>query len=368
MKILILNWRDIKHPLAGGAEISTHEHAKIWVKEGYEVIQFSSSVPGRNCEETIDGIRIIRKGSHYTVHLHALFYYLKYFKNKIDLIIDEFHFIPFFTPFYAHTKIIAFIHETARELWFKNQPFPINIFGFMLEPLFFRLYKNIPFMTVSSSTKKDLVKFGIAENKIDIIHNGVFSINSKSLKEKDPTMLYLGRLAKDKGTEEAILAIKKVKEVFPKITLWIVGREEKKGYLQKLKLKANNFGMEKNIIFFNFVSEKKKFELLKRAWILIHPSFKEGWGLTVIEAATQGTPTVAYKTPGLLDSIIDEQTGLIAKIRKPDELAEKILRLLKNKELYDSLSKNAIIWSKEFSWKKSTEQSLELIKQIKNGA
>lgn len=364
MKILILNWRDIKHPLAGGAEISTHEHAKRWVEEGCEVVQFSSSVPGRTCEEIIDGIRIIRKGSHYTVHLHALYYYLKHFKNKIDLIIDEFHFIPFFTPFYAHTKIIAFIHETARELWFKNQPFPINILGFILEPLFFRLYKNIHFMTVSSSTKKDLIRFGIAENKIAIIHNGVSLINSKSLKEKNPTILYLGRLAKDKGTEEAFLAIKKVKEVFPKISFWIIGREEKKGYLQKLKLKAKNFGMEKNIIFFNFVSEKKKFELLKKAWILIHPSFREGWGLTVIEAATQGTPTVAYETPGLVDSIVDEKTGLIAKIRKPGELAEKILMLLKNKELYNLFSKNAIIWSKEFNWKKSTNQSLKLVKQF----
>jgi len=143
LSILILNWRDIKHPLAGGAEISTHEHAKGWVRAGHTVTIFSSSFQDAKTREEIDGVRIIRKGSHYTVHLHAFIYYLTKLRGKIDLVIDEFHFIPFFSPLYIKKKKIAFIHETAEELWFKNNPFPINILGYRLEPLFFKLYKNI---------------------------------------------------------------------------------------------------------------------------------------------------------------------------------------------------------------------------------
>jgi hypothetical protein len=126
MHILILNWRDIKNPLAGGAEISTHEHAKRWVKAGHKVTLFSSSFTGGEAFEKIDGVKIIRRGSHYTVHLHAIFYYLIALREKVDLVVDEFHFIPFFTPLYFRGKKLAFIHETAKELWFENRMFPIN--------------------------------------------------------------------------------------------------------------------------------------------------------------------------------------------------------------------------------------------------
>src|SRR5258708_37791401 len=124
MKILILNWRDIKHPLAGGAEISTHEHAKKWKAAGHEIIQFSSFFKDAKASEEIDGISLIRRGSHYTVHLFAFWYFIKNLRGKVDVIIDQFHFIPFFTPLYTKCKKIAFIHETAEEIWFKNRIFP----------------------------------------------------------------------------------------------------------------------------------------------------------------------------------------------------------------------------------------------------
>lgn len=364
MTILILNWRDIKHPLAGGAEISTHEHAKRWVRAGYKVIQFSSKVTGRKAEEIVDDIQIIRRGNHYTVHIYAFFYYLRHLRGKVDLVVDEFHFIPFFTPLYVKEKKLAFIHETAEEVWFKNQFFPINILGFLLEPLFFKFYKNMPFMTVSDSTKRDLIRFGINGSNIHVIHNGVKTINSRFPKEEVPTIIYLGRLAKDKGTEEAILAFYKIQKAFKRSKLWIVGREEKKGYMEELKDKVKDLRLAKKVVFFNYVSERKKFDLLKRAWLHIHPSIKEGWGLTVIEAASQGTPTVAYNVSGLRDSIIDRETGLLSN-KTPEDLADKMLMLFKDKEaLYERLSKNARIWSKKFNWSDSTKKSLILINSL----
>jgi len=364
MRILILNWRDIKHPLAGGAEISTHEHAKRWVKSGHSVVQFSSSFPGAKQDEVIDGVIIIRKGNHYTVHLYAFFYYLQHLRGKIDFIVDEFHFIPFFTILYARIKKMVFIHETAGEVWFKNQGFPINILGFILEPLFIKLYRNICFMTVSRSTKKDLMNFGIPGHKIYVIYNGIKAINSQANKEECPTLICLGRLAKDKGTEDAISAFYQVQEVQKKARLWIVGREESVGYLNKLKDKALSLNISRKVIFYNYVSENRKFDLLKKAWIFIHPSVKEGWGLTIMEAASQGTPAVAYNTSGLRDSILNGKTGLLASSKTPEELAKKITILLTNRLLYNTLSKNAVEWSRKFDWDDSAGKSLTLIKNI----
>lgn len=360
MRILILNWRDLKHPLAGGAEISTHEHAKRWIKAGHSVIQFSSSVVNRKSEEIVDGIQIVRRGNHYTVHLQAFFYYLKYLRGKVDLVIDEFHFIPFFTPLYIKERKLAFIHETAEEVWFKNQPFPINILGFLLEPLFFKLYRKVPFITVSDSTKRDLIRFGINEDNIYVIYNGIKTVNSKSPKEKIPTIIYLGRLAKDKGTEDAILAFYKAQKTLKKLKLWIVGREEREGYLKKLKSMVNKLHLNKKVMFWGFVCEKTKFDLLKRAWVHIHPSIKEGWGLTVIEAGSCETPTIAYNVSGLRDSILDNKTGLLSN-KNPDDLVDKILKVFQDPILYNKLKKNALIWSKKFNWEDSTKKSLDLI-------
>lgn len=364
MRILILNWRDIKHPLAGGAEISTHEHAKAWVKAGHQVIQFASFIQGEKQFDMIDGVQIIRRGSHYTVHFWAFLYYLKNFRNKTDIVIDEFHFIPFFTPLYVRAKIVAFIHETAEKIWFKNQPFPINILGFLLEPFVFKFYKKLPFITVSESTKRDLIKFGINEKNIHIIYNGGGFKKMDSKKENTPTIIYLGRLAKDKGIEDAILTFSYIQREIQNVKLWIVGREEKEGYLNFLKKKVKNLNLDKQIIFFDFVEEKKKFDLLRKAWIFINPSFKEGWGLTVIEAASQGTPTVAYKTHGLIDSIINKKTGLIVDVRESKEMAAKVTALITDKRLYNLLSKNALIWSRKFNWRDSTQKSLDFIKNI----
>lgn len=364
MNILILNWRDIKHPQAGGAEISTHEHAKRWVKEGHSVIQFSSAAPGEKEKEIIDAIQVIRRGNMYTVHLRAFFYYLFNLRNSIDLVVDEFHAIPFFTPLYVQAKKIAFIHETAEEIWFKNSSFPINILGFLFEPLFFKLYRNIPFMTVSESTKKDLKKFGIQEKQIYVIHNGIHTRHTSSKKEKKPTILYLGRLAKDKGTKDAFNAFFLIQKKIIDAKLWVVGKEETPGYKRELEELAKKLGIEKKVTFFNYVTDEDKYNLLKKSWILIHPSIKEGWGLTVIEAAAQGTPTVAYDTAGLRDSIINKKTGLLVSRKTPEELAKKIIMVVEDKIMYNNLNKNALKWSKKFTWKDAADKSLELIRQI----
>ncbi len=365
LKILILNWRDIKHPLAGGAEISTHEHAKKWLNNGHKIIQFSSSFKNSKQKETVDGIEIIRMGSHYTVHLCAMLYYLKHLKNQTDLIIDEFHFIPFFTPFYAwNKKILAFIHETAEGVWFKNQIFPINIIGFLLEPLVFNFYKNVQFMTVSHSTKKDLLKFGIEDKKISIIHNGTKALSVNAKKDQKPIIIYLGRLAKDKGIKDVIQAFSMLNKKIGETTLWIVGREEKKGYEKELEKFIKKENIESKVKFFGFVSEKVKYILLKRSWILAHASVREGWGLTVIEAASQATPTIGYDAQGLRDSVRDQETGFLIKNRNSKEFAEKMAEVINDRILYNKLSHQALLWSKQFSWDKATNESLKLINKI----
>src|ERR1035437_7101483 len=160
MNILILNWRDPKNPKSGGAEIVTLEHAKAWIKAGYKVTWFTSKFKHSKTEEFLDGIKIIRAGNFITVYLLAPIFYL-FTKNKFDLVIDEIHGLPFFTPLYVRKPKIAFIHEVAGEIWDYMYPFRINILGKFIEPFFYLPYEGIPLWTDADSTINDLVKCGI---------------------------------------------------------------------------------------------------------------------------------------------------------------------------------------------------------------
>src|SRR3989344_2724176 len=115
MKVLILNWRDIKNPQSGGAEILTHEIAKRLVKKGNSVTLFCSKYPGAKEREVLDGVEIIRQGYPdarlllSSVHYKAFKFYRSKMMGKVDLVVDEIHGVPFFTPLYVKEKKIALI-------------------------------------------------------------------------------------------------------------------------------------------------------------------------------------------------------------------------------------------------------------------
>lgn len=362
MNILIFSWRGPGHPNFGGAEIATHEHSKAWVKAGHEVTLFTSSVPNLLQRETIDGIKIVRKGNQLvSVQLHAFFWYL--FKNgsKFDLVVDQFHGIPFFTPLFVRTKKLAFIHEVAKEVWWTNHlSIPANYIlgclGYFFEPLIFLLYRNIPFLTVSQSTKKDLIDWAVPAKNITVVHNGVTALPVKLNKEGFPTLIFLGAIAKDKGIEDAFEVFYLLFKNNPKWQFWIVGKGEDE-YLKR-------FSATKNVNFFGFVNEQKKFELLAKAHVMINPSYREGWGLVNIEANSVGTPVVAYDVAGCRDSIENGITGFLCPKKNISCLAETCVQLVSDNKLYERISLQALAWSKTFSWKMSANESLDLLHKI----
>jgi len=362
MNILILNWRDPKNPKSGGAEIVTMEHAKAWIKAGHKVTWFTSKFKNSKTEETIDGIKIVRAGNYFTVYLLAPIFYL-FTKNKFSLVIDEIHGIPFFTPFYVRKPKIAFIHEVAGGIWDYMFPFPFNKIGKALEPLFFASYKNVVFMTVSNSTSDDLVKLGIRRKNIHVILNGISLKTVKAQKESNPTFIFVSRVVKMKGIEEVLRAFFYILRELKDAKLWIVGDGDKK-YIDDLKETIKLYSISSKVKFFGKVDENKKFELLKKAHLLLHSSVKEGWGLVVIEAASQATPSVVYNVAGLRDSVKSGKTGIILKENNCKEMAKEAVGLFRDKKRYETLQRNSLAWAKSLNWKDATKQSLDLINSL----
>jgi len=352
--------------MAGGAEQVMHEHMKGWVEAGCEVTLFTSHFLSGFRQEIIDGVKIIRRGRQILgVHIAAAWWYIFLRHEKYDLVVDQFHGIPFFTPLYVRVPKLAVVQEVARKVWFKNDlPWLLNyligILGYVSEPFIFKLYRSIQFLTGSQSAKDDLVRMGIKGDKITIIHHGVIIEKIKvPKKEKNPTVVFLGALAKDKGIEEAIKAFSMLSKsgVFK---FWIIGRGGE-SYVEKLKKMVRKKGIDGSTKFWGFVSQKKKFELLARAQVMINPSILEGWGLVNIEANAMGMPVVAYQSPGLVDSVSDGKSGILCKTNTVGEMVKEIENLIQDREKYKRLQKGAKEWSNRFSWEQSKKESVKLI-------
>lgn len=366
-RILILNWRCPKNPEKGGAEIVTLIHAKNWVKNGYEVSWLSGKFSGSAKEEIIDGIKIYRYGSPLTIYLLAPFIYWFKFGGNFDLIIDQIHGFPFLIPLWAFkSKKLAFIHEVAQEIWDQMLPSPFNTLGKLYEEYYFRLfYKRTNFLTVSKSTSNDLKWFGIPEKNIKIISNGVDLAQVKEIpkKENKLTLIYVSRLVKMKGIEDAI---KVFSEVYKKNSLsrfFIVGAG-KPSYENCLKQLTAFLGVEKATTFFGYVPETKKIELLQKAHLLIHTSIREGFGLVVVEANSQGTPAIVYNSPGLRDLVKNGINGYQVEKGNILAMAEKIIYLFNDRKRYTNLVKSSINESKKYDWDLMTRKSLNYLEKI----
>lgn len=370
MNIVVFSWRGPKHPLAGGAEQVMHEHMKGWLAAGHSVTLFTSSFAGAKRVEIIDGVRILRYGYELLgVHILAAFWYIFLCKKPIDLVVDQFHGIPFFTPLYSRVKKIAVVQEVARDVWLNNRlVWPIGTIlgyiGYYTEPIYYWFYKGVTVIVGSESAKSDLQTVGISQKQIVVIPHGVILIeqDKKSSKEKKKTVIFLGALAKDKGVEDAIEAFglisKKIDTQF-----WIVGKGSDE-YVSELKRKVKLFGIEKKTTFWGFVSQSEKFNLLSKAHLLLNPSIREGWGLVNIEANAMETPVIAYRAPGLVDSVLHNKSGIICNRNTPKHLADESIKLLQNIKAYKRLQKGAYTWSKQFSWTQSRKLSLDLIERI----
>jgi glycosyltransferase involved in cell wall biosynthesis len=361
LNILIFNWRCPKHPQAGGAEKVTYEVARRWVRWGHGIHLVCGNYPGGMKRDNIDGIEVTRLGGKYSLYPLAALHYLRKLRGKYDVIIDEINTVPFFTPQYVKEPKVAFIHQLAAEILYDELPWVQAKFWQFMEPRVLRLYGNVPVITVSQSTKEDLVKVGLPEENLHVITEGLDHDLYKpgGDKETNPHILYVGRLKRFKGVHFLIEAMRRVVQVLPSSKLSIVGRGEPE-YERELKQLTKDLNLEDSVTFHGYVSEEEKIRRMQEAHVLVLPSQREGFGLVVIEANACGTPVVATHALGLRDSIIDGETGLLVPYEDVEALANAIIRVLSDEGLREELSRNAIEWAGRFSWEKTAEEFLKV--------
>ncbi len=368
-RILALNWQDLKHPAAGGAEVHLEFILQRLVKRGHEVDLLCCNFPGGLPEETVNGVRIIRRGSRpfFNWIVPPVFRALIKAK-KYDIVFEDINKIPFYTPLYHRLPMLVIIPHLFSDSIFKEINAVLGAYIYLAERPFSLIYRKKPMMVISESTAEEMYARGIKRELVHIVKCGidhsVYCPAPDVPKYEQPTFAYVGRIKRYKCIDLAIKALPSIRQAIPEARLMVVGTGD---YLDDLKSLAADLKMEKHIEFTGFVSEEKKVEIMRRAHLLVYPSLKEGWGLTNIEANACGTPVLASRVPGLRDSVDEGVSGLLFERDDLAEFTAKITAILGDKQLREKLEKGAISHAAKFSWDKTAELCEEIVFKILGG-
>ena len=353
MKILILNWLDRENPQAGGAEVHLHEIFRRLVDWGHSVTLLCSAWPGCARRTSLDGMDIHRVGSRYTLSLAAPVYFRRHLrKERYDVVVEDVNKVPFFSPLWGVGAPVALlVDHLFGATAFREASFPVAAATWLLERPMGRVFRSVPTVAVSESTAEDLVRRGIPRSGIEIISNGVdLEILSPLAPEErfpGPILLFLGRLKRYKRVDLLLQAVATLVMRGTPCRLLVAGRGDDQPRLTALR---ESLGIAEHVEFLGFVSEAEKLVLLRRSWIHLLTSVKEGWGISNGEAAACGTPTIASDVPGLRDSVVDGRTGYLVPHGDVEVLSQRIEELLEDEQERFRLGEGARDFAEGFTW------------------
>ena len=349
---MILNWRDTTNPEGGGSELFVERVAAGLAARGRPVTLVCAAHPGAPAEEAAGGVRVLRRGSQRTVYLRAFLLHACGRLGPHEAVVDVHNGMPFLSALWCRRPVVVLVHHVHREQWGVVLPPPLARLGWWIESSVApRVYRRARYVTVSGSTRDELIGLGVRAEAVTVVHNGAEPPPAApaAARAPVPTVCVLGRLVPHKRVEYALLAAAEIRQRLPDLEVQVVGRGYWEGRLRAL---AEQLDLGDTVEFLGFVDEATKHRILARSWVLAMPSLKEGWGLVVGEAAAHETPTVAFRSAGgVADAVVDGETGLL--VDDAGEFAVQLERLLLDPQRRRRLGRAARAHASRFTWEAS---------------
>lgn len=361
MRIVLLNW---KHPMAsdaGGAERYAQELARHWCRIGHDVTLVvpadratHGQQPSGMAQSVSDqGYGIAPLGARRAIFRSAR-RLLRGWDSALDHVVELVSTRPFCAHEVVGRRATALYHQMARDVWDQEYRLPISWLGrHVLEPWWTRRMRSARVVVVSRSTGEDLARHRVPH--VAVVPPGCEAPSHqppRALRAEPPRLVWVGRMVRTKRPDHALEAFKRVAALRPGATLDIIGD----GYLRR-RLERNPV---LGVTFHGFVPEATKHAILDRAHLMLMPGTREGWGITVMEAAGHGVPSVAYDVPGLRDAVVDGQTGVLTAPTS-GAMARAALSLLDDPARWDRLSAAGAARAREYTWARAATSLLQVI-------
>ncbi|MBW2268446.1 MAG: glycosyltransferase family 4 protein [Deltaproteobacteria bacterium] len=367
MRVLLLNERDPLHPRAGGAEVHIAEIAKRLAPRGIAMTQLAVGFSGGAAREQLEGLEVRRLGP-------VPFYYPRAVattawetrRGRWDVVVEHLNKVPFCARAYAAGPVLAVNHHLFGQSAFLQVAWPIAATVVAIEKLIPHIYRNVPCLAVSESSRDDLVRRGLPREQIGLLHNGITFPARQPIEvsARPCRVAYLGRLESYKRIDRLLRACAGLVERFPQLEIVLIGRGAERGRLEAL---AAELGIAERTRFTGFVSDAERDALLAEARVAVCASVKEGWGLTVIECNALGVPVVATDAPGLRDAVRHDETGLLVPAAAAEVFSERLRDaiggLLADELTLARLATEAHRWAQRFDWDRSADVMAEALRE-----
>ncbi len=346
----MLNERDPRHPRSGGAETHLYEIMSRLAKRGHAVTHFAAGFAGGAVRETVDGIDVRRFGSlgrYYPSAVLACAQETR--RGGVDVVVECLNKLPYFSPLYARVPVLALCHHLFGETAFAQVARPIAATVVAAEKLIPLVYRRQRFLTISASTRGDLLLRGIAPERVEVSLPGIRRPRAatRPLRERRMLVTYVGRLEPYKRVDVLLRAVAPLTAVFPALEVAVIGRGSDRERIERL---SHELGIASRLRMPGFVDDDERDRWLADSRVCVCASEKEGWGLTVIEANAVGTPVVASDAPGLRDSVRHGETGWLAPTGDVEAFRAHIADLLVADERAETMGRRSEEWSRRFDW------------------
>lgn len=359
-KILLINWRDIRNPEAGGAETYYHEiFRRLNDGKEFDITVLSHTFSGGSAVDVVDGMRVIRLGSR-TLFNYQIIPFLRRHHSEYDLVIEDLNKIPFFTPLYVRNRRLHLVMHFFGKTIFREIAVPMAAYVYLMEKLVPLVYRKERFVAISESTRSDIAGWN---SRVDVVEPGIDTGFFRPVEPKSdsPVLLYVGRLKKYKNVQFVIECMPQILARVPETKLIVAGSGDYASELQALVTRLN---IEKSVEFTGYVTEEQKRALLSQATVMVNPSVKEGWGITNIEANLCGTVSVSQNVHGLRDSVQHGKTGLLYNQDDRDDFVQSVERLLLDSDYRSCLERNARPFAESFAWDRVAEKMRPVIQSF----
>ncbi len=366
LRVLLLNWQDRENPQAGGAEVHLHEIFGRLAGRGNEVRAVVAGWPGAAPRARVDGIELTRVGGRHTYPWRAPRAARALLRDRpADVVVEDINKLPLLSPLWAGRPVVALVPHLFGTTVFREASWPVAAAVWGAERAIPPVYRRCAFQAISESTADDLAGRGIDRRRITVIPPGIdharYRPGDSDARAGEPLLVYVGRLKRYKGLDVLFSALRMLGSRTTPPTLIVAGRGDDRARLERA---AASQGMAGHVRFVGFVEESEKIELLRRAWALVYPSPKEGWGITVVEAAACGTPVIASDAPGLRESVAPGGSGVLVPHDSPESWAEAIARVIEDPALRERLGHGGMEHARRFSWDRAADETEAHLRQV----
>lgn len=309
--VLFLNWRDLTHPEGGGSELYVETVAQRLAAAGEPVTVLCAAHGNAPRDEVKDGVRYVRRGGRRSVYLWAAALGVAGRLGRHGVVVDVHNGVPFLANLWSRRPVVVLVHHVHREQWpVVFGPRAARVGWWLESRVAPRVNRGCRYVAVSEVTRDELVELGLTRAQVAVVHNGSHPpLATEVSRTEHPSLVVLGRLVPHKRVELVLAAAAELRHRVPGLQVDVLGE----GYWhERLTERVAELGLGDVVTLHGRVDEQTKADVLARSWLHVVPSLKEGWGLSVVEAGTHGTPSVAFRSAGgLAESIVDGVSGML---------------------------------------------------------